>query len=520
MEKCNGLLFALALIMFNVTAGVCQIPSGDAPVRMVEGGILFQKPFQIAIDDLGWIQGSSLGDENGPWRAGVKRTIDLKDYMALVDIGRGAGTRMQGLFILSEFDRLGVLRDYPHMTHQQDRWNNEVNIGPHQIEIMNYVRENASFLEFGYHGVGHEFWDESGKRTRAEYYNTDENTARPKNLMEMNLDVFEKIMAQYGLSRADGHSFPEVFVPPAYGYYWNPDGDYSTGSIMAARGLKYVNTNFQYISELNPPGTGSGGFDNGVLVIDRQNFGNPWYAYNSFPTSPIGTYSTEMIETHFPNLLAQDDFLQPQVTQKWIDFYRSVQEHPDHYVAKNTEQFYSQWLHRRFTKVTEPRIGEVHIDNTSMPDIVYERDMLGNMVLTVPLGENEHIKSATIDGKPVGVFFEDAGYGFVYLPKLEQRKYVFRYEKGTSRPDFFVNLEGTYNVYGIDTRRNATDITLKMYGIQEVRIKSNRSPRNITSSNERLRVLSYSYDAQSREIRAMISGHDIQGETGVITIQY
>ncbi|MCH8494805.1 MAG: hypothetical protein LAT57_04130 [Balneolales bacterium] len=516
----NKLVLITLFVGFVFTSVFAQIPDGDAPVELREGGVLFQKPFQIAIDDLGWIQGSSLGDENGPWRAGVKRIIDLKDYQAVIDIGKGAGTRMQGLFILSELDRLGVIRDYPHMTYQQENWDNSENIGPMQIEIMNFVKANAAYLEFGYHGVGHEFWDENGQRTRAEYYNTDENTPRPKELMNLNLDVFENIMAQYGLSRSDGHSFPEVFVPPAYGYYWNPDSDYSTGSIMAERGLKYVNTNFAYISELNPPGEGSGGFDNGVLVVDRQNFGNPWYEYNSFPTSPIGSYSTEVIETHFPNLLAQDDFLQPQVTQKWVDFYQEVQNHKDHYVAKNTEQFYSQWLYRRFAKVSESRTGVVRIDNSAMPQVVYDQDMLGNMVLTVPLTDGQHIRSATLDGKPVSVYFEDTGYGFVYLPILEQKNYEFRYEIGNRASDFHVWLDGTYNVYNVELSPNKTEITLKMYGTQDVKIKTDRTPRTLSTSNERLKVISYSYDQQTNILVAEISGHDIQGETGVLTITY
>src|SRR5690606_27203490 len=91
-------LSGVLLVLVTWTSLLAQIPAGDAPVRLNEQGALFQKPFQIAIDDLGWIQGSSLGDDNGPWRAGVKRILDVKDYQALIDIGKGAGTRMQGVY--------------------------------------------------------------------------------------------------------------------------------------------------------------------------------------------------------------------------------------------------------------------------------------------------------------------------------------------------------------------------------------------------------------------------------------
>lgn len=515
----KALIFS-ALLIFWFSSASAQLPNTDAPVKLNESGVLFQKPFQVAIDDLGWIQGSSLGDENGPWRAGVKRIIDLKDYQALIDIGKGAGTRMQGLFILSEFDRLGIIRNYPHMTYQQDRWDNSENISPLQLEIMEFVKKNVAYLEFGYHGVGHEFWDENGKRTRAEYYNTDENSSRPKELMEKNLDVYENILAQYGLSRKDGHSFPEVFVPPAYGYYWNPDSEYSTGSIMAERGLKYVNTNFSYVSELNPPTEGSGGFDNGVLAIDRQNFGNPWYEYASLPRTPIGTYTTEVIETHFPNLLAQDDFLQDELNQKWIEFYTEVQRHSDYYVAKNTEQFYSQWLYRRYSKVTESNVGVVVIDNSQMPNIVYERDMLGNMVITVPLNENEHISEMTINGQPVAAYFEDEGYGFIYLPPLEQMEYILRYTKGKSIPEGIIWNDGTYNVYTIKESRNRTEIYLEMYGTQTVKLLNSRPVKAVRSDNPRLTVVSFDYDRVDGMMQIEVSGHDFQGEDGTIVVEY
>lgn len=493
----------------------------EHPVEVRSGGILFPKPFAIAIDDLGWMQGGSLGDEGGPWRAGLRRDFDVRDYKAVVDIAKATGVRLQAVFIMSELDRLNIIGQYPHMTYQQDKWDNSRNIGPHQIEIMDYVKENAAWLEFGLHGVGHEFWDENGDRTRAEFYNTDENSPRPEDLMNKNLDVFEQIMAQYGLTRENGHSFPESFVPPAYGYYWNPDGDYSTGAILAKRGLKYVNTQFNYVSELNPPADGSGGFDNGVLALDRHNYGNPWYELASLPRTPIGTYQTEIIETHWSNLLAADDFLQESLNNEWAEFYQSVQEHPDFYLAKNTEQFYSQWLYRRHVTVTEELAGRVGIDAGSMPAEAYQRaDMLGNMVLALKLPEGSYISKALIDGNPVPGFFSDAGYQFIYLPKLEQRQYTLEYETGPAPAAERVEINGTYNVYGVTRERNSMQVDLQMYGTQDVHIYTQREPSSVASGNERLRVLETGYDAGKGLLTIKVSGHDIQGERGVLTLQY
>lgn len=523
MKRSAKVISVCLIAAFALTASqsVIVAQGTEHPVDVRPGGILFPKPFAIAIDDLGWMDGSSLGDDGGPWRTGLRRDFDVRDYEAVVDIAKATGVRLQAVFIMSELDRLNIIGQYPHMTYQQDRWDNTRNIGPNQIEIMDYVKDNAAWLEFGLHGVGHEFWDENGKRTRAEFYNTDENSPRPEHLMNKNLDVFEQVMAQYGLTRENGHSFPESFVPPAYGYYWNPDGTYSTGSILAERGLKYVNTQFNYVSELNPPADGSGGFDNGVLAIDRQNYGNPWYELESLPRTPIGTYKTEIIETHWPNLLAADEFLQESVNNQWAEFYRSVQEHPDHYLAKNTEQFYSQWLYRRHVTVTEEQAGRVQIDARSMPAEAYQRaDMLGNMVLALKLPDGSHISKAIINGNPVPGFFTDAGYQFIYLPKLERRRYTLEYETGPAPLAERVEIIGTYNVYGITRNRDNMQVDLQMYGTQDVHIYTQREPSSVASDNERLSVLDTGYDAGKGLFTVKIHGHDIQGERGVLTLQY
>ena len=116
-------------------------------------------------------------------------------------------------------------------------------------------------------------------------------------------------------------------MPCAYGYYWNPEGDYSTGKVMAKAGVKYVNTLFDYIRELNPPAEpNGGGFDNGVLVVNRINYGNDWYKLSSLPTVDLDKQESDIIESHWSNWLAQDKFLQEQTNQEWMDYYKMVQK--------------------------------------------------------------------------------------------------------------------------------------------------------------------------------------------------
>lgn len=479
--------------------------------------IIFPKPFAVAIDDLGWMQGSSLGEEGGPWRAGLRRHMDVRDYQPIVEIGKAMGVRFQGLFVLSEMDRLNICAKYPTITKQGTAFDNSENISRTQIDIMNYVKENAAYLEFGLHGVGHEHFD-NGKRTRAEWYDLENNKPWEEQDSRDHLTAFTEIMAQYGLTKENGHSFPESFVACAYGYYWNPDGDYSTGKIMNEFGVKYANTWFEEIPECNPPIEEGGGFDHGILVLNRYNYGNPWYELASLPKQPLSDYKTVIIETHWPNWLAQDNFLQPEVNKKWIEFFKNIQKSNTHYLAKNTEQLYSQWLYNKYTKVTILD-DKVFIDNEQMPDVVYSEDLLGNMVLKVKLQDGKHLSDANLDGKPISAYFEEMGYGFIYLPPLKKKKYELNLEFGERLMDTFVNHTGTYNIYDVELTKNKMSLNIKMYGWQTVEIRCNE-PAEVTSANKNLKIDHWKYDKNTGTLSLDVRGHDIQGEVGVISILF
>lgn len=479
--------------------------------------VIFPKAFGVAIDDLGWNQGGSLGDEGGPWRAGVKREMGVKEYQPIVDIGKALGIRFQGLFVLSEMDRLNICARYPTTTRQGSNFNNAANIKQEQIDVMNYVIENAANLEFGLHGVGHEHFT-NGVRTRAEWYDLENDKPWPEQDTRDHLKAFTEIMAQYGLTEENGHSFPESFVPCAYGYYWNPKGELSTGKLMNEFGVKYANTLFEQIQECNPPIKFGGGFDHGVLVINRYNYGNQWFELASLPKRPLHEYETDIIETHWTNWIAQDHFLQDELNKKWIEYFSSIQKSKTHYLAKNTEQLFSQWLYKKYTKVKEGK-GKLSIDNRNMPEVVYENDLLGNMVLKVELKENQHVSKAEINGRQISAYYEDAGFGFIYLDKLEKKEYELIFEITEKSLPVYVNNTGSYNIYAVNNIGNNLTFTIKMYGTQPVRIKC-PEPANIKSENPGLKIISSDYDIANGILELKVYGHNIQGEKGSISIDF
>lgn len=478
--------------------------------------IIFPRGVSVNIGQVGWMGGSSLEETDGPWRAGIRRDFDVRDYKPMVEVGKELGVRFMSLFILGEFDRLNILGEYPTSNPDGENWDNSEYIGPKQFEIMDYVKSNAANIEFGITGVLHEYW-EDGVKSRAEWFNVEKQEPRDESIIRNNVVLLKRLMAQYGISAENGHSFPESFI--SYGFYFNPGAEYSLGRVLSDYGVKYANTPYATIRGLNHPPLLDGGFDNGVLLLDRHNHGNLWYEYAKLPDSIPSGIQTVVIESHWANWLAYDDHLQPALNKKWVDYLRNIQADKDHYLSKNTEQLYSQWLYKKYTKVSESTLGKVNIDNRSMIDDAYKYNLLGNMVLSVQLNEGEHVSSATIDGESIAAYFEAEGFGYIYLPPLGKKKYALEYTVGKNRMNRFINNTGTYNVYNVTDKKSTLEIDLKMYGEQVVEIYTSK-PASVTCSNEFLQVKDFKYNEELNIAYLTLNGRNIQGERGSIILKY
>ncbi|MGC1632887.1 MAG: hypothetical protein WA749_12325 [Gelidibacter sp.] len=502
-------LIALGLSLFG---SIFHMTSQD----LSESRIIFPKGIGVNVGQVGWMSGSSEDPSGGPWRAGIRRDFDVRDYKPMVDVGQELGIRFMSLFILGEFDRLNILGEYPTSNPDGKNWDNSRYIGHNQIEIMDYVKNNAANIEFGITGVLHEYWD-NGVKTRAEWFDVANQKPREESIIRGNVELLKRLMAQYGITPEKGHSFPESFI--SYGFYFDPKADYSLGKVLSENGIKYANTPFATIAGLNRPPLLSGGLDHGVLLLDRFNHGILWYDYGAVPSVSPNEIQSVVVESHWANWLAFDDYLQPTVNQKWIDFLLSVQRDPNHYLAKNTEQLYSQYLYKEHTLVEEVVQGTVSIDNQKMPIDVYQYNMLGNMVLALSLNEGETISSASLNGKPIVAMYETEGYTYIYLPPLQAEKYEFKYAIGRTRINRMVINDGTYNVYNIKNAKKSMQIELKMYGEQIVNILSDK-PKSVTSLNPDLVILSHEYDNENDLLRVSMRGKNMQGEVGTIQIDY
>lgn len=490
---------------------------------MLSDNVLIPRPFAVGIDDMGWINGTndSQKPQPGPYRAGVKRIFDVSDYKAIVDVAKSVGVRIQGLFVLGEFDKENILDRFPDLYPPNIRWKCSTRNEERKLEeIMDFLKKESAYIEFGFHGIGHEYWEENGIQKRAEWYNLIERRPWPEESLRQRIIAAREILAQYGLSPQYGHSFSESFVPCAYSYYWNPNGEYSLGKILSEAGVRFAATDFSQIPELSPPLEINGGaFDHGVHVISRANYGNSWYELDSQPRVLLELQTTDMIETHWPNWLAQDDFLQPFVTEHWIQYYLKVQQQNDRYLAKNTEQFHSQWLYRKYTVLRVLDNHVIEIDNSAMPAEAYSAGLPGNLIIKIRRHASDHLSEATLNGEPAPVVLEGPDFVLLHLPPLERRKYLLKYRMGAEKMPFFIHHTGTSNVYKTTQKKNSVDVFLKNYGRQSLRITCS-PPYKVFSVDNELKIINYNYDTSSRILDIEVESTNFQGTQGKITIQY
>jgi len=455
------------------------------------------KPMAIDIDDLGWKEGWDLHESGGPYRLGLPRgrMMTLQDYEVIVYISKAVGVRIKSLFIMSEFDRANICAKYPTTNEKGSNWDNTALVNDSDFLIMDYVKENAAHIEFGLHGVRHEFWDaETHKLSRAEW--ADNQKKRPYDVLWGHMECFKKLIDQYGID------FPKSVRNAAANYYYNPNDPEDTGALMHAWGVKYATLppNRQYVT------------NHGLMVLLRSG-GIAWDAPNS---APDNYPETEFMTSHWTNFVALDPANNHRAGNKWITFFRKVKDDPDRYTAKNTAQLHSQFLYRKFSQISITQ-NKVLIDNRKMPDWAYKLDLLGNLLLKHKLEDGEHISSALLNGGHIAAYYEERGYAYIILPELERKQYILTFVTGASEMPTYVLNDGTYNVDQFQSHTENASVSLEMYGTQKVKVKLLFEPHDVTSHNINLKVKDWHYEAPF--IKMLIHGKNIQGERGLVSIK-
>lgn len=516
----NEILKSHFIIMIGIYffIGIIKLSGANGDETVKPNVIVVPSPMTVGIDDVGWKQGWSTDvatNPNNPHHidAPEGRWMGMPDYEAIVNIGKNVKSRLLCLFIMSEYDRTNICAEYPTTTQFGKNWDNSALVIDNDFKIMDYVKENAAYMEFGLHGVRHEYWDNGEKRTGEFAYNNFNRRPYPLNEMQNHLKCYKRLLDQYDIS------FPKSFVPPKHCYYHNPEDSMDTGGLMASWGIKYVSWGHKYWTRyhefvINPMSNCQ--LNHGVLVLERDQ-AVPWN--NGLGLAP-DSISTDLYYecTHWHNYIAAVPEDNPEVGEKWIRWFNMIKDSPDRYLPKNTVQLNSQALYLKYANIKIDK-DRIVIDNSGMPGWAYEKELLGNLVLKVALETGSHVSSAKLNNENIASYYEDRGFGYVSLPMLDNSKHVLTISVGKMEMPNFVLNDGTYNVCKFEIGEQNVNLLLDMYGTQDVKvILENFNNYEVKSNSNFLIINSSIWEESTNTLTMNITATDIQGVVGEIII--
>jgi len=205
-------------------------------------------PFAIgmAVDDLGW----------KIWTYQQSRNATNADYQTIMDVGQAVGSRILTVWVMCDMDRSNILAKAVYnkpvapynMSIYGTTWNNTWQVTPNDFVLMNLVKENNAYMEFGLHGVIHTHPNASNVEVNGEYASIINKVLYQSTSwgwidMGNRAKCFQDLIRQY--FTVDEMSFPEAFVPPAHAYFYNNNDAQSTGALLSTYGIRFSSPSHQ-----------------------------------------------------------------------------------------------------------------------------------------------------------------------------------------------------------------------------------------------------------------------------------
>lgn len=319
---------------------------------------------QLLVDDVGWMDGTIpyWADWN-PNRTGMPRKHVLADYIALNEIGRAIGMKINVLFVIGEWDRHNKLQNVPYAT--KTGWDHTQFLDVEEAEKIRDYLNTCEYIEIGVHGTLHEAWDENGEYVGGEFSlskdflprstkPTPEKVAVPEWYMRAHLDAFMELYKDWGFTQ-ELRSF--TCPGECCGAY---DTDYFAKT-LSEYGIKYCHE-----GDAQPMSFAK----DGIISNTRTASLAPWEAYDINPDKLPAYHPDEaaMLGAHWPNFLRYDPDENLERLDAWKAFFERQAEVFGIMISKDLAMAHHQLLYRNFGTVEE-RDGCVKIDLSKVDEM-------------------------------------------------------------------------------------------------------------------------------------------------------
>lgn len=304
--------------------------------------ITIPMPLLVSIDDVGWWKGMDGSGVNQPFRTGMPRDHVPEDYLALEDLGRRLDMRLLAGFVLCEWDRDHILRSLPSSTWMGKNWTAPGVDLDRKIKAAEIIKNAENHIEFGLHGLGHEFWDR-GVMQRSEFHDAGCRMRDPDEIRK-HLSYFLKIMDQY-----DFGSRPKTFIPPALKHSFG-DPDQGIQKILAEFGIESITLMFSKARLYSSPQAGKMAWENNVLLVDRGESEIPW---NRVAAEPEFKFDRPVMALHWANLLHPDPGQNLSVIEKWADYIKTGSAKRGMLLVQDSGACFTQYAHYLMSEIEE-----------------------------------------------------------------------------------------------------------------------------------------------------------------------
>ena len=324
---------------------------------------------QIVIDDLGWFNGKDDRKNGGPSRTAMPRNHVAEDYIAVNELGRALGMKINCAFVIGEWDPDNRLKKIPHLSKYGDGWDNAKYLDKTEMARVAEAVNSSEYIDISLHGIMHGYYTDG-----IDNYDVSDFCYRinkvihtvPEDEVRARIDAFFDILNYYGINKK-----VNSFIPASACYPY----DYLS-RIMKDYGIEYICQPFAPVDFKGKDSPVLATVENGIILTDRDNFMNekgirksnicPWDVctldFNAFPKYD------GIIGSHWPNYLHVDPKKSIELVPKNAEYFKASAERFGSVMSQSLGFYSTQALYKRFAK-TEEHDGCFRIDVSEVPKV-------------------------------------------------------------------------------------------------------------------------------------------------------
>ena len=303
----------------------------------MENKVVLPIALQIVMDDIGWFNGRDTRCSEGPSRTGIPRKHVAEDYAVIDAIGKSIGMKINCPFVIGEWDKKNRLRGMPHATYNEKGWDMAAEIDYAEAERCFDVMESAEYLEYGFHGLLHGYWQDgisladqefSYPRSldyKTKYAHQDLLTPVDNAYFESHIETFFKIYEDWGFKKKI-----RSFTSPSC-VQGGIEANRHLTAMMKKYGMLYWANAWREVKNLCE-------VIDGVIFINKAGSprGIPWDAYGIDPDA-LPDYSFAYYDgvahaeravygTHWPNFLQYNPKRNLDTVDAWTRHFKRQAE--------------------------------------------------------------------------------------------------------------------------------------------------------------------------------------------------